>query len=227
MTRYAEGSRERVLDAVDMLDVVGKRVELRRAGVNSYFGLCPFHDERTPSFHVSPDERLYHCFGCQASGDPFDFVTATEGLDFKQALEALADRSGVTLETDAEAPEATARRTRRERLQSLLGRAAAYYERCLWESREAEPARDYLLGRGFSEEILREFRVGYAPRAWERMVAASRQAGFSDEDLLDAGLIQRSRMQPGRDVRLLPRADHVPRVRRPGSGRRLRCPRDA
>lgn len=197
MTRYAAGSVERVLDAVDMVALVGERVELRRAGVNSYFGLCPFHDERTPSFHVSPDERLYHCFGCQASGNPFDFVEATEGLDFKQALEALGDRFGVTLETDAEAPEAAARRGRRERLQSLLARAAAYYARCLWDLGEAKPARDYLLGRGFSEEILREFRVGYAPRAWERIVAASRQSGFSDEDLLGAGLIVRSRQQPG------------------------------
>ncbi len=197
MTRYAAGSRERVLDAVDMVALVGKRVELRRAGVNSYFGLCPFHDERTPSFHVSPDERLYHCFGCQASGDAFDFVKATEGLDFKGALETLADRFGVTLETEAEAPEAAARRTRRERLRSLLGRAAAYYARYLWDSSEAQPARDYLLGRGLSEQTLREFRVGYAPKAWDRMMAASREGGFTNEELLDAGLVQRSRTHPG------------------------------
>jgi len=196
VTRYAAGSRERVLDAVDMVALVGGRIELRRAGVNSYFGLCPFHDEQTPSFHVSPDERLYHCFGCQASGDPFDFVMATEGLDFKGALEALADRFGVTLETEAEAPQAAARRARRERLQSLLGRAATYYARCLWDSNEAKPARDYLIARGLSEEILREFRVGYAPPAWERMVLASRQSGFSEQELLDVGLVQRSRTRP-------------------------------
>ncbi|MGA2928355.1 MAG: DNA primase [Solirubrobacteraceae bacterium] len=197
MTRYVAGSRDRVLDAVDMVALVGGRVELRRAGVNSYFGLCPFHDEQTASFHVSPDERLYHCFGCQASGDAFDFVMATEGLEFKAALEALADQFGVALETEAEAPEATARRARRDRLQSLLGRAAEYYARYLWHSGEAQSAREYLLGRRLSEQTLREFGVGYAPAGWRRMLAASRQAGFTDAELLEAGLMQRSRTNPG------------------------------
>ena len=103
-----------------MLALVGARTELRRAGVNSYFGLCPFHDERTGSFHVRPDEKHYHCFGCQASGDPFTFVMETEGLDFKGALESLADRFGIKLETEDEDPEAARRRKRRERLHGLL-----------------------------------------------------------------------------------------------------------
>ena len=124
VTRYTADSRERVREAVDMVALVSARTELRRAGVNSYFGLCPFHDERTGSFHVSPDEKLYHCFGCQASGDPFKFVMETEGLDFSGALETLAERFGVELQTEAEDPEAAARRQRRERLQSLLERAA-------------------------------------------------------------------------------------------------------
>src|SRR2546421_615496 len=118
MSRYAADSRDRVREAVDMIALVSARTELRRAGVNSYFGLCPFHDERTPSFHVSPDDRLYHCFGCQASGDPFNFVMETEGLDFTGALEALADRFGVQLQTEAEDPTAAARRQRRERMGS-------------------------------------------------------------------------------------------------------------
>lgn len=197
MTRYTKDSRDRVFDAVDMIALVSSRTELRRAGVDSYFGLCPFHDERTPSFHVRPDEKHYHCFGCQASGDPFAFVMETEGLDFKQALEALADRFGVKLESEADDPQAASRRQRRDRLQTLLGRAAAYYSRYLWEAREALPARSYLLGRGFGEETLREFRVGYAPSAWDRMLLASRKAGFSDDELLTVGLAQRSRSQPG------------------------------
>jgi DNA primase len=187
-----------VRDAVDMVALVSARTDLRRAGVNSYFGLCPFHEERTPSFHVSPDEKLYHCFGCQASGDPFSFVMETEGLDFTGALEALAGRFGVQLEAEAENPQAAARRQRRERLQSLLARAAVYYMRCLWESREAERARDYLLGRGLSEDMLRAFRIGYAPSAWDRLLGASRSAGFSEEELLAVGLVQRSKDQPGR-----------------------------
>jgi DNA primase len=198
VTRYTSDSRDRVRDAVDMVALVSARTELRRAGVNSYFGLCPFHDERTPSFHVSPDDRLYHCFGCQTSGDPFNFVMETEGLDFTGALEALADRFGVQLQTEAEDPEAAARRQRRERLYTLLGRAAVYYARYLWESSEAAPAREYLLGRGLSEETLKQFRVGYAPSAWDRMLVGSRAAGFSDEELLAVGLAQRSHTHPGR-----------------------------
>ena len=198
MTRYSADSRERVREAVDMLSLVSARTELRRAGHNSYFGLCPFHDERTPSFHVRPDEKRYHCFGCQASGDPFTFVMETEGLDFRGALEALADRFGVQLEAETEAPGAAAARARRERLHALLDRAASYYARYLAESDEAAPARAYLHGRGFHAQTLRDFRVGYAPSAWDRILLASRRAGFSEEELLAVGLAQRSRSAPGR-----------------------------
>ncbi len=218
MTRYTADSRDRVRDAADMLAVVGARTELRRAGVNSYFGACPFHDERTGSFHVTPDDKLYHCFGCQASGDVFNFVMETEGLDFTGALEALADRFGVQLQTVEEDPRAASRRQRRDRLHSLLGRAAAYYARYLWEAREAGPARDYLLGRGLTEDTLREFRVGYAPSAWDRLLAVSRRAAFSDDELLAAGLVQRSKSRPGqvydrfRERIMFPAADARGRV---------------
>jgi len=219
VSRYTADSRDRVLAAVDMLSLVGSRVELRRTGANSYFGLCPFHDERSSSFHVRPDEKHYHCFGCQQSGDPFNFVMETEGLDFKAALETLADRFGVALETEDEDPGAAARREQRARLHSLLGRAATYYSRYLWEASEAEPARAYLLGRGLHEETLREFRVGYAPSAWDRMLRASRSSGFSDEELLAAGLVQRSKNRPGqvydrfRERIMFPAADARGRVR--------------
>jgi DNA primase len=218
MTRYTADSRDRVFDAVDMISLVSARTELRRGGVNSYFGLCPFHDERTGSFHVRPDEKHYYCFGCQAAGDPFTFVMETEGLDFKAALESLGDRFGVSLETEDEDPAAAARHQRRERLYSLLGRAATYYARYLWESAEAAEAREYLLGRGLSEETLREFRVGYAPSAWDRMLRASRSASFSDEELLAAGLAQRSKTRAGqvydrfRERIMFPSADARGRV---------------
>jgi DNA primase len=187
-----------VLDAVDMVSLVSSRTELRRHGVNSYFGLCPFHDERTPSFHVSPDEKLYYCFGCQASGNAFTFVMETEGVDFSVALEMLAKRSGVQLQTEREDPQAQARRSRRERLYTLMERATAYYARYLWEARESATAREYLVGRGLSEQILRKFRVGFSPSAWDRILVASRGAGFSDDELIAAGLAQRSRSAPGR-----------------------------
>jgi DNA primase len=197
VSRYTADSRDRVFAAVDMLALVSGRTELRRAGVNSYFGVCPFHDERTGSFHVRPDEKHYHCFGCQESGDPFDFVMQTEGLDFKRAMESLADRFGVPLETEDEDPGAAVRRERRQRLHSLLDRTATYYSRYLWEAREADKARAYLLGRGLEERTLREFRVGYAPSAWDRILLASRRAGYSDEELLAVGLAQRSKTRPG------------------------------
>lgn len=198
MTRYTSDSRDRVLDAVDMVSLVSSRTELRRHGVNSYFGLCPFHDERTASFHVSPDEKLYHCFGCQASGNAFTFVMETEGVDFSAALEMLAKRSGIQLQTEREDPQAQARRSRRERLYTLMERATAYYARYLWEARESATAREYLVARGLSEQILREFRVGFSPSAWDRILVASRGAGFSDDELIAAGLAQRSRSAPGR-----------------------------
>ncbi|MBS1870910.1 MAG: DNA primase [Actinobacteria bacterium] len=197
MPRYTDDSKEKVRDAVDMIALVSTRTELRRAGVNSYFGRCPFHDERTGSFHVRPEEKHYHCFGCQASGDPFDFVMESEGLDFVGAMESLAGRFGVTLEVADEDPQARARRERRERLHTLLDRAAAYYARYLWEAAEAGEAREYLAGRGLEEATLKTYRVGYAPSAWDKLLLVARQAGFSEDELLATGLAQRSKQQRG------------------------------
>ncbi len=219
MSRYTADSRDRVRDAVDMLTLVGSKVELTRRGHDSYFGCCPFHDERTPSFHVRPDEKHYHCFGCSESGDPFTFLMLTEGLDFKGALESLADRFGVKLETEDESPEAASRRQRRERLYALLDRAATFYERYFWEAREAQAAREYLLERGFEEEILREFRVGYAPQSWDRLVAASSKAGYSKDELLACDLGRRKKSRPDelndrfRGRLMFPTADARGRVR--------------
>jgi DNA primase len=192
MARYTPDSRDRVRDAIDFVELVSTRTELRRAGPRSFEGLCPFHDERTPSFSVEPVEKVYYCFGCQASGDVFTFVQETEGVDFKGALELLADRAGVELAVEAEDPREAQRRARRERLLELLGRTAGYYERYLWESEEAAGAREYLTQRGLGEEILRGFRVGYAPSAWDRVLLASRRGGFSERELYDTGLAQRS-----------------------------------
>jgi DNA primase len=155
MARYTPDSRDRVRDAIDFVELVNTRTELRRAGPRSYEGLCPFHDERTPSFSVEPMEKVYYCFGCQASGDVFTFVQETEGVDFKGALELLADRAGIELQVEKEDPREAERRVRRERLLELLSRTASYYERYLSESDEAAHARTYLLERGLSEEILK------------------------------------------------------------------------
>ena len=198
MARYTQDSRERVRDAVDFEELVGARTELKRAGVRRLQGLCPFHDERTPSFGIDPVEKLYHCFGCGVGGDVFSFVMETEGLDFAGALESLADRYGVELEREAEDPAAAARRERTDRLLALLERTAAYYVRVLWESPEAAAAREYLAGRGLEEGALREFRVGFSPGAFDRVVGASERAGYRPEELLACGLA--SRRRDGRGV---------------------------
>src|SRR3954463_3691095 len=175
-----------------MVELVGARSDLRRVG-SRWTGLCPFHDERTPSFSVNAENKLYHCFGCQESGDAIDFVEATEGLDFPEAVEVLAERYNVELKREQEDPEAEERRKRQQRLLKLVERTTAYYERVLWESPEAARAREYLAGRGLGEEVLRKFRVGYAPSAWDSVMLAAQRLGFSQEELAAAGLGQRGR----------------------------------
>jgi DNA primase len=192
MALYTRDSIERLRDAVDMADLVGSKTDLRRVG-SRLTGLCPFHDERTPSFSVNAQDKLFYCFGCHAKGDAIGFVEQTEGLDFREAVEFLAERYGVELELENEDPQAEARRRRRERLLALLDRAARFYESYLWESTEAARARDYMAGRGLSEEVLRQFRVGYSPSAWDRMLLGARHSGFSEEELMAAGLAQRGR----------------------------------
>ena len=193
MALYTSDSRDRVRDAVDFVELVSARTELRRAGPARYEGLCPFHDERSPSFGIDPTQKVYYCFGCQASGDVFTFVQETEGVDFKGALELLAERYGVELQREAEDPREAELRRRRERLLELLSRTTSYYERYLWESGEAARAREYLAERGLGEEILKEFRVGYAPSAWDRVLLASRRGGYSEQELYATGLAQRSK----------------------------------
>src|SRR3954453_2926874 len=114
MTRYTDDSKGRVRDAVDMVDLVGTRTELRRAGANRYEGLCPFHEERTPSFGIDPTKKVFYCFGCGRGGGRVRFVQLVEGLDFKGALEQLADRYGVRLEPVEEDPAEADRRPARE-----------------------------------------------------------------------------------------------------------------
>src|SRR5246500_4627967 len=140
MALYTPESKDRIRDAVDFVELVSTRTQLRRSGPARMGGLCPFHDERTPSFGIDPTQKVYYCFGCQASGDVFTFVQETEGVDFKGALELLAERYGVELQREEEDPRAAERRKRRERLLELLDRTAEYYARYLWESSEAAKA---------------------------------------------------------------------------------------
>ena len=192
MGLFTRESIDRLRDAVDMVELVGAKTDLRRVG-SRYTGLCPFHDERTPSFSVNAVDKLFYCFGCQAKGDAIGFVEQAEGLDFVDAVEMLADRYGVQLEREDDDPRAEQERHHKKRLRALLERAASFYSAYLFDSTEARAAREYLASRGLSEEILREFRVGYAPSAWDRMLVGAQKGGFRETELRDAGLAQRNR----------------------------------
>ena len=178
--------------AADIVSVIGEHTRLKKAG-RSWKGLCPFHNERTPSFTVDREKGLYHCFGCGAGGDTIKFVEEKEGLGFAEAVELLADRYGVELEREREDPKAEARRQQRRRLGELLDRTAAFYAAYLWESEEAARAREYLAERGLGEEVLRRFAVGYAPSAWDKVLLRGQRAGFGVAELRGVGLVQRGR----------------------------------
>ncbi|MGC1166883.1 MAG: DNA primase, partial [Solirubrobacterales bacterium] len=192
MALISPESLDRVKQAADIVEVISAHTDLRRAGAR-WTGLCPFHDERTPSFSVDAQEKLYHCFGCGVGGDVIKFVEEKDGLGFAEAVELLADRYGVEIEREQEDPRAEARRQQRRRLEQLLERVAAYYSSYLWESPEAAKAREYLAERGLGEEALRGFGVGYAPSAWDKILVRGQQAGFSVQELHGVGLVQRGR----------------------------------
>jgi DNA primase len=191
VSRATKESIERVRAAADIVEIVSGHTELRRRG-NRWLGLCPFHDERTPSFSVDPVEKFYYCFGCQAGGDIFTFMEEKEGLDFRDAVEQLADRYGVELQFEAGGRDDERRRAR-ERLLELLSKTATFYSRYLWDSGEAEGARKYLESRGLGREVLEQFGVGYAPSAWDRILTSALKAGFTEQELQATGLSQKGR----------------------------------
>ena len=190
MALYTKDSIDRVKDAVDMHALVAERTDLRRVG-SRWTGLCPFHDERTPSFSVNVEDKLYHCFGCGASGDAIKFVQETQGVDFREAVEQLAERTHVELVREASDPQQEQREAARQRLLSLLTRAAQFYAAYLWKATESEPARRYLAERGLEQSVLEDFQVGYAPASGDKLLQQAAKAGFSAQDLVTAGLARR------------------------------------
>ena len=194
-----------------MVEVVSARTQLRRSGAR-YTGLCPFHDEKTPSFSVNPADKLFYCFGCGKGGDLITFVRETEQLDFAQAVEWLAERYRVTLEYEESSPERDAERSRRERLLALLEQAAAYYERYLWDSDAGATARAYLQGRGLKEDICREYRLGLAPGG-QTLARKAREKVFTQAELKAAGLINRRGNDYFSGRLLFPLADARGRIR--------------
>ncbi len=185
--------RER--SAIDQ--VVGDHVTLRGAGVGSMKGLCPFHDERTPSFHVRPALGLWHCFGCSEGGDVFSFVQKINHLSFVEAVEFLAQKYGVTLQyEEGGGPAKTgAQIGQRRRLLEAHRVAEDFYRRHLY-STAGKQARDFLLGRGFDRELVDTFAVGAAPDSWDALTRHLRDRGFTDEEIITAGLAIRGRRGP-------------------------------
>jgi DNA primase len=186
MARIKDSSVEAVKNAAEILPLVEDYVRLRKAG-GLYKGLCPFHQEKTPSFTVSPARGTYKCFGCGEGGDAISFVTKLDSLDFVGAIEKLAQRFGVEIEYEEISPEADRERKRRESLGKLLERATVFYERQLWDSEQGAFARAYLESRGLGEEVCREFRLGYAPGGGT-LARGAQKEGFTRDDLLATGL---------------------------------------
>jgi DNA primase len=167
-------------------EIVGETVALKRAGTIMK-GLCPFHAEKTPSFIVTPDRETWHCFGCGEHGDIFTFLMRRDGLDFRESLSRLAERAGVELS------ERTASEDRRKRrLREALEAAITFYRQVLLDAHQAERARAYLAERGFSEETLERFAIGYALNNWEALTKRLRAKGFTDREMTDAGLAKPS-----------------------------------
>jgi DNA primase len=190
VARLKDSSVEAVKGAAQILPLIEDYVRLRKSG-GTYKGLCPFHQERTPSFTVSPARGTYKCFGCGEGGDAISFVERMEQVDFVGAIESLAKRFGVAVEYEEISPEAEQQRRRRERLGQVLERATVFYERVLWESDTGAFAREYLASRGLAEEVCRKFRLGYAPEG-ATLSRRAVQEGYEREELLGAGLSNRS-----------------------------------
>jgi DNA primase len=173
----------RVKDATDIVAVLSEAgVGLKRSGTR-WVGLCPFHSEKTPSFSVNPQLGVYNCFGCSAHGDAIEFLRTREGLTFVEAVERLAAKAGIVLQ--AEDPKAVQSRQRRATLLAAMEQAVAWYHERLLTAPDAGRARDYLRSRGYDGEVVRRFRLGWAPDAWDTLVKALR---LPDDVLRDTGL---------------------------------------
>ncbi len=185
--RIRDEDIERLREQVDIVEVISDYVQLKKAG-RLFKGLCPFHDEKTPSFMVDPAKQLYHCFGCGEGGNVFTFLRKKEGLEFREAAERLASRAGFTLRYQGVSREAAGAESRRTRLYRVNQWAADAYHRVLTEGETGRNAREYLASRGIGEEAVRQFRLGYAPARWDFLYRQALRSGFEAADFLAVGL---------------------------------------
>lgn len=190
MPRIAEETIQRVAAASDIVDVIGGTLQLKRAGA-MWKGLCPFHNEKTPSFTVNPARQTFKCFGCGEGGTVFSFVMKYENVDFPTAARRLAARANIPIAE--ESPGDEARRGERDRLIALHRDAAAWFHENLMRQKFAAPARAYLKGRGIDGEIAARWQLGYAPDSWDALIARLRQRGYTDDEILKSGLVSENR----------------------------------
>src|SRR6266540_1143695 len=187
--RIRDESIAEVRAATDIVALVGEYVALRPAGGTRMKGLCPFHQEKTPSFTVDSTRAHYHCFGCSEGGDAIDFLQKQETLSFTEAVERLAQRAGIELRYEGRSAGERGSLGRKSRLVAAHAEAVEFYHRTLLESPDARPARDYLRSRGFDRSTAERFRLGWAPASsWEALVNHLRGKGFRPEELTEAGL---------------------------------------
>ncbi|MGW1256965.1 DNA primase [Streptomyces sp. NPDC002513] len=185
-----------VRDAVPIDSVVSEYLQLRNAGGGNLKGLCPFHDEKSPSFQVSPSKGLFHCFGCQEGGDTLTFVMKVDHLSFSEAVERLAARAGITLRYEEGGYNPTHQRGERIRLVEAHRLAAEWYAEQLDTSPEADTGRAFLAERGFDQAAAVHFGVGYSPQGWDHLARYLRGKGFTDKELILSGLSQEGRRGP-------------------------------
>src|SRR3989338_5712617 len=185
---------QQIKDRINIADIVGQYVKLRRSG-RTYTGLCPFHKERTPSFHVSPERGTYKCFGCGEGGDVFSFLQKMDGTDFPTVVKQLAEKAGVKLVPRSNAHTATPEQKEHdERLREVCEEAIVFFERTLSERKDV---LDYLKNRGVQDETVSAWRLGYAPAEWEALCRHLVSTGFSKGDIVDAGFAIKSEKKPG------------------------------
>ncbi|MDH6519239.1 DNA primase [Streptomyces sp. SAI-135] len=185
-----------VRDAVPIDAVVSEYLQLRNAGGGNLKGLCPFHDEKSPSFQVSPSKGLFHCFGCQEGGDTITFVMKVDHLSFSEAVERLAGQAGITLRYEEGGYNPSHQRGERIRLVEAHKIAADWYMEQLATSPEADTGRQFLAERGFDQAAAAHFSVGYSPQGWDHLTRFLRGKGFSDKEILLSGLAQEGRRGP-------------------------------
>lgn len=192
----SEESIQRVADANDIVDVVGSYFPLKRAGT-SFRALCPFHREKSPSFHVNPARQSYHCFGCGAGGGVLRFVMDYEHLDFPTAVRRLAQRANIPIVEEASTPEDERKHGLRKRLLALHAEAALWFHHNLLKSPDGAVARDYLKSRGLNSEIAKSWKLGYAPESWDALLNHLRERKFSREEIEQSGLASSKDDRPG------------------------------